>query len=166
MTSKLMKFFWSSLLGLGLGCGSQLGSSDGEADGELDMSWALGFFHRPDTGVGQGKGMLTMYELRSDGTGEVVIDDCREGVLGPYELSWRALSEDEVEVFGRDEEPFQWVQGLKESVILTPAEEGFVQANDSGSMPTVYERGKLCVASRPSVGECMDIGMTVEVCEG
>lgn len=168
MTSKMKRFFGCTLLCLGLACGPQVdgsGEEAGEEGSEPDMSWVLGFFHHDEMATGPSRGLLQMFELREDGTGEVFAEDCREGVLGPFELSWRALSEEEVEVFSPEGEPFQWIKGVQENVILTRGEEGSVRANDSGSTLSIYNRGKLCVTNRPPVGECPN-GFSVEVCEG
>lgn len=134
------------------------------------MSWAIGFFHKPETGVGGGKSEMSMAELRPDGTGYVVIESCREGVFGPFEFEWRSVSADEIELFHPEDETFQWLSGVKESVrVLRSEEEGFIDTFDFGSTasePTVYERGKLCISDRPELEDCMDFGFTVEVCEG
>jgi len=75
------------------------------------------------------------------------------------------LDGDRVEVFHPEEESFEWIRGIKESVILTQAGDGLVHANDSGSSPTVYAKGKLCVTNRPdSVSDCPNF-FDVEVCE-
>lgn len=147
-------------------CGPQVGSSSGdEAGGEPGTSWAMGFFHNQETGTGQSRGLLQMFELRSDGTAAYFSEDCLQGVLGPHaDFAWRALDDERVEVFPSQDESFQWIRGIQESVVLTRVEDGIVHANDNGSIGTTYARGKLCVTNRPPRDECPN-GFDVEVCE-
>ena len=162
---ELKSMLMCSLFGLTLGCGPKADGAE-DAGSEPDMSWALGFFHRPETGTGMGKGQLSMYELRPDGTGRYVLETCEEGLLGPFEFSWRALSEDEIEIFHSESETFQWIAGIQESVKVERGEDDVVHAYEWGSLSAnnTYQRGKLCISDRPELEDCRDFGFTVQVC--
>ena len=156
-------------------CGPQVESSSsdgaegegGDVPAEQQASWALGFFHDPDLiGPGSRASYVRMYEIREDGTGELFVEGCVEGVMGPYEeFSWRGLDENTIELFDPDGGEVDWIRGNRETIVLSRVEDGRVSQSLDSDSAEEYVRGKLCVVERVPSEQCLDPGFVIGVCD-